>query len=160
MLPHKRTTFSNDFICFFLDGQLIKKCAKTRHIKSRANPVFDETFEFVNYCLGSEDNPDCGLFLYLCQSNAFGRDQLLGQHVQSLDTDELVNREAVELRKMFTRAVEVLDLQACEEAELGRLKVKLEYRPEANLIGLHVLRASDLRFPKIYLNSDKTPSNQ
>jgi len=142
-----------------LDGQLVKKSAKTRQIKARTSPVFDETFEFIDYCLGSENNPDCGIFFYVCQLNSFGRDQLLGKYVQNLDPEQLINSESAQLRKMFKRDVDILDpIKAYKNCELGSLQVKLEFKQDINLVTVNVIAASNLKMPKIYMNNEKTPS--
>lgn len=79
---------------------LPKLNAKTRLIKNRINPVYDETFEFNNLAklfdvLYSDDLDTSSniyrLVFYICNSNLFGRDQLIGQSVHNIHKDDLIN---------------------------------------------------------------------
>jgi hypothetical protein len=84
-----------------VNGQNKKMEARTRLIKNKTNPIYDETFEFEHLDdMFEEQNdsvdskkPNGGNFLTLiikvCNSNQFGRDQLIGQVEHELNRDEL-----------------------------------------------------------------------
>lgn len=91
---------------------MITRVAKTRQIKNRQNPVFDETFEFTDFRMQTEvesQKKPNGLYVYVCNSNMYGRDQLLGEYVQSLNEIELINQSERSLRRMFSRKIKILD---------------------------------------------------
>lgn len=75
-----------------------KLCAKTRMIKNRSNPVFEETFEFTSLndlfesLIGEnldESATRFRLVFNVCNSNLFGRDQIIGLCVHTFKKDDL-----------------------------------------------------------------------
>ena len=62
--------------------------AKTRVIRSTTSPVYDESFRFKlpsRAALERDPNPLLLLTFSVCNSNRYGRDQILGRFVHSLD---------------------------------------------------------------------------
>ena len=89
-----------------------RKTAKTRLIKNRSNPIFDESFEFTNLTdlfvnlMSSSDeinenseefkrNNSFRLVFNVCNSNLFGRDQIIGQTVHTVLKIDLFNNEFI-----------------------------------------------------------------
>lgn len=140
------------------DGNQVNKTARTRLIKNRANPVFDETFEFDLFQFTDKNAINQGLFFYVCNSNSFGRDQLLGEHTQGLHADDLINEENNLLRRMFSKKVTIINPKAYNESHLGQLHYTLCFKKAANSIYLNIQSGKDLKMSKIYLNSEKVPS--
>jgi hypothetical protein len=75
--------------------------ARTRLIKNKTNPIYDETFEFEHLDLMfneqeksaadmmMDDERCLKLVIKVCNSNQFGRDQLIGQVEHQLSREEL-----------------------------------------------------------------------
>ncbi len=99
-------------------NQLIRKPAKTRLIRNRSNPIYDESFEFeklddlfesfqANKDSLSIQNPNdqtklssslsnsnvYRIVFYICNSNSYGRDQLIGQAVHHIQESDLIRHE-------------------------------------------------------------------
>ncbi|RNA14772.1 hypothetical protein BpHYR1_047213, partial [Brachionus plicatilis] len=87
-----------------------KLCAKTRMIKNRANPVYEETFEFncLNDLFDSlanfvESAPRFRLVFNVCNSNIFGRDQIIGLCVHTFTKEDLYLADNLDLQKSINR---------------------------------------------------------
>lgn len=111
----------------FIDknGVLIRRSAKTRMVRNRTNPIFDESFEFCDFVSQEEDaneSKGTGIFFYICNLNTFGRDQLLGELVQKLSKKDLVNEEHPNLHRVFSKHVNILDPKV-NFLELGNLEI-------------------------------------
>ena len=97
--------------------KFVKKSAKTRLIKSTLNPIFDETFEFsyLKFLFDTENNnEDSGelkLLLSVCNSNPFGRDQLIGEIVQDIARPDAFNNEngTLYLKQIFSKNINLVD---------------------------------------------------
>ena len=102
----------------------VAKTAKTRMIKSRSNPVFDETFEFdsFKFLFESDLDPDfesneIKLVFNICNTNLFGRDQLIGQHVHFLSKRDFLkfeektnaNNKCEYICRIFSQKADLLD---------------------------------------------------
>ena len=90
-----------------------RKTAKTRLIKNRSNPIYDESFEFTGLrdlyanLASTTTNPveeesdefkrtkSFRLVFNVCNSNLFGRDQIIGQTVHTILRADLFNSEFV-----------------------------------------------------------------
>ena len=93
-------------------NNVIRKTAKTRFIKNRSNPIYDESFEFDNLTdlfeniasKSEQDDDKCSfrLVFNVCNSNLYGRDQIIGQTFHKLSRNDLVNNE-------FNKLVDKID---------------------------------------------------
>lgn len=90
-----------------------KITAKTRVIRNKSNPIYNETFEFDNLSfvfdrLVEDDGNEINLYkcyrlvFNVCNSNLFGRDQIIGQTVHNLVREDcfIVN----EYKKIMQRS--------------------------------------------------------
>ncbi|CAF0708770.1 unnamed protein product [Brachionus calyciflorus] len=166
-------------------NNLKKICAKTRLIKNRTNPIYDETFEFNNLnelfnCLLNESQNDSGCFrlvFNVCNSNLFGRDQIIGLCVHSLKQDDLTDNNNKSLNvnkdtsysvvdmekhpvcsKIYSKKIDLVDSKS-SEVNLGQLQMSLCYDNKTKTIHIHILKAFNIQLPKYFLNSDKNPNS-
>lgn len=97
-----------------------KLCAKTRMIKNRSNPVYEETFEFTSLndlfqSLVSENLNESSacfrLVFNVCNSNLFGRDQIIGLCVHRFNKDDLADNFEVEkiTSRIFSKKIDLVD---------------------------------------------------
>lgn len=89
-----------------------KLCAKTRLIKNRSNPIYEETFEFNSlddlYNSLTNENLDekaarFRLVFNVCNSNIFGRDQIIGLCVHTFKKDDLYLADNCQIEKSIPR---------------------------------------------------------
>lgn len=147
-----------------IDNDPRKLIAKTRLIKNRKSPMFDETFEFHNLddliiylkdLQNQNSNILCNsyrLMFNICNSNLFGRDQLIGQIVHSFTRNDFQfeNNQC----KIYSKKVDLVDGKP-NDINLGQIHISLIYNNENKTIKLHLIRANDLKIPNIYLNTKK-----
>ena len=176
--------------------RLPKISAKTRLIRNKANPVYNETFElenlsFVYEQLNEPDSINDEINMYkcyrlvfnVCNSNLFGRDQIIGQTVHNLlredyfvnseykkimesdvdsgrmkDTTRQVNENVYS--RIFSKKVDLVVETRLNDINLGQLHMSLVYNSAAQCIKIHILKGSNLKLPKHFLNYDKIPSKK
>jgi Ca2+-dependent lipid-binding protein len=137
------------------------RTAKTRMIKSRSNPVFDESFHFSEQLCDLFDNLKSNsdtavggcfrLVFNVCNLNLFGRDQIIGQTVHNLVKFDQIAR-------IYSKKVDLVDSKF-NNINLGQLHLSLDYIPANKVVKFHVLKATNLKMPKVYWNSEKTPNS-
>lgn len=132
-----------------------KQLAKTRMIRNRTNPVYDELFEFKST---HEDLINVKLLFNICNSNLFGRDQLIGFKEHSIEKKELINMEYKEpfLFRMYSQSADSID--AKDNFNLGHLQICLLYKKLSKTLSVHLIKANNLQIPLNYSNNDKIPS--
>jgi hypothetical protein len=147
-----------------IDNDPRKLIAKTRLIKNRKSPMYDESFEFSNlddliiYLKDRQNqisNILCNsyrLMFNICNSNLFGRDQLIGQVIHSFTEDDfqIENNQC----KIYSRKVDLVDSKP-NDINLGQIHMSLIYNNDDKTIKLHLIKANDLKIPNIYSNTKK-----
>jgi hypothetical protein len=147
-----------------IDNDPRKLIGKTRLIKNRKSPIYDETFEFQNLddliiylkdLQNQKSNILCNsyrLMFNICNSNLFGRDQLIGQIVHSFTRDDFQFENSQ--CKIYSKKVDLVDSKP-NDINLGQIHISLIYNNENKTIKLHLIRANDLKIPNIYMNTKK-----
>lgn len=126
-------------------NNVIRKTAKTRFIKNRSNPIYDESFEFDNLndlfeniaSKSEQDDDKCSfrLVFNVCNSNLYGRDQIIGQTFHKLSKNDLVNNE-------FNKLVDKIDNTSLD---LDKSCLSRIYSKKVDLIDSRV-RANQIYF--------------
>jgi len=101
-----------------------RKMAKTRSIKQRQSPIYDEAFEFRggdelnelfdNLSMQQTSTTNCFRLVFnVCNSNLYGRDQILGLAVHNLLACDLNNQsddKSVDLPpRIYSKKVDLVD---------------------------------------------------
>ncbi len=166
-LENVKSTSNNSQLCvyvkvevFFLETnnneqkQLIQ-LAKTRMIRNRSNPVYDEIFEFKSKL---DQLDEIRLVFSICNSNSYGRDQLIGTKEHLIDKKEMqsmINSEPF-LFRMYSQCLNILDSN--ENFQLGQLQLCLLYKKQKKILSVHLLKAINLKMPLNFSNNNKIPS--
>ena len=134
-----------------------KQMAKTRLLKNQSSPVYDELFEFRSSS-GCDDLELIRIAFQICNSNSFGRDQLIGLKEHIIDKKDLtvmIHSEPFMFR-MFSQCIDLLD--AKENFQLGQIHVRLLYKKLTKTLCIHLIQATRLQIPLSYASNDKIPS--
>jgi len=134
-----------------------KQMAKTRLIRNQSSPVYDELFEFRSSS-ACDDLEWIRIAFQICNSNSFGRDQLIGlkEHIiYKKDLLLMIHSEPFIFR-MFSQCIDLLD--AKENFQLGQMHVRLLYKKLTKTLCIHLIKATKLQIPLSYANNDKIPS--